>query len=237
MTTQVEPNIQIRRANDRFHSDHGWLNSWHTFSFGDHYDPAFAGFQSLRVINDDTVAPNQGFGEHRHARMEIISYVISGQLQHQDSMGNGSIIKPGEFQYMSSGTGVRHSEFNPSSTEPVHFLQIWITPKKRETKPRYQELSLNDRASHDSLTLVASPDGRDNSIQIQQDLDLSFGNFAAGQSLLLDRSAPSHWLHLISGELQFHGETLFPGDGTSVTGPLDTITAKEKSTFLLFSIS
>ena len=237
MTSQNHSLIEIRRAGERFHSDLGWLDSYHTFSFGEHHDPAYMGFEALRVINDDTVAPNQGFGEHPHAGMEIISYVISGQLQHRDSMGNGRIIKPGEFQYMSAGTGVRHSEFNPSPDEPVHFLQIWITPRERGTEPRYQELSMKERSLENSLTLVASPDGRDGSIAIHQDIDLSFGKLDAEKELTPVSPAPRHWIQLISGELTLAGESLHPGDGAAVNGPTVPIRAVSDAEFILFSIS
>lgn len=228
--------IQVRRANDRFHSEHGWLNSWHTFSFGDHSDPAFAGFESLRVINDDTVAPNHGFGEHGHAAMEIISYVISGQLQHQDSMGNGRTIRAGEFQYMSAGTGVRHAERNPSATDPVHFLQIWITPREERTQPRYQELSVHNQKNGQKLTLIASPDGRDGSIEIHQDVDMRFGRLAKGESLIPKSSAAKHWVHLIAGEVHLLDEVLTVGDGAAVEGELGRMTAAQDSEFLIFSI-
>lgn len=229
--------MQIRRANDRFHSDLGWLNSYHTFSFGGHYDPEFMGFGALRVINDDTVAPNQGFGEHPHAGMEIISYVISGQLEHRDSMGNGRTIQAGEFQYMSAGSGVRHSEFNPSPTDPVHFLQIWITPREKQTEPRYRELSMNDRAQEKPLTLVASPDGREGSIAIHQDVDLFFARLSPDEAANPESSAPHHWIHIISGEVRLDGETLSAGDGASIEGGLSPVTANKKSEFLIFSIS
>ncbi len=236
MTNPVDNTIQIRRANDRFHSNLGWLNSHHTFSFGGHYDPAFVGFGALRVINDDIVAANQGFGEHSHASMEIISYVISGQLQHKDSMGNGRIIKPGEFQYMSAGSGVSHSEFNPSESDSAHFLQIWITPREKQTKPRYAELSINDKPAEKSIILVASPDGRDGSIAIHQDADLSFARLAAGDSATPESTAPNHWIHVISGKIEVHGEALSPGDGAAINGVLGTITATENAEFLIFSL-
>ncbi|RYD70790.1 MAG: pirin family protein, partial [Verrucomicrobiaceae bacterium] len=215
MTKTTDSTIQVRRSADRFHSDLGWLDSRHTFSFGNHHDPAFMGFKALRVINDDRVAPNQGFGEHGHAGMEIISYVISGQLQHRDSMGNGHIIEPGQFQYMSAGTGVRHSEFNPPKTEPVHFLQIWITPRDGHTKPRYEERSMNELPADGSLTLVASADGRDGSIAIHQDVIMSFGHLASGEAVRPTTPDSHHWVHVISGKIQVHGETLSPGDGAA----------------------
>lgn len=237
MTANTTTTIQIRRADDRFHSDLGWLDSRHTFSFGNHYDPAFAGFESLRVINDDRVSPRQGFGEHPHAAMEIISYVISGQLQHQDSMGNGRTIHPGEFQYMSAGIGVRHSEQNPSPSEPVHFLQIWITPREKGTQPRYQELSVREEEGSRQLTLVASSDGREGSIEIHQNVDLTFGRLEKGETVTIDTPATKHWIHLISGQLQLLGEVLHPGDGAAVEGSPGAMTAIEKSEFIVFSFS
>lgn len=237
MTTTTSSTIQVRRAQDRFHSDLGWLNSWHTFSFGEHYDSAFSGFESLRVINDDTVAPARGFGEHGHAGMEIISYVISGQLEHRDSLGNGGIIKPGEFQYMSAGRGVRHSEKNPSPTDPVHFLQIWITPREKETTPRYQEFSLPHRENGRELTLVASRDGREGSIAIQQDAELALGRLSAGDSVAPVGVAQRHWVHLISGELELLGEQLLPGDGAAIFGDLGSLQAVAETEFLLFSFA
>lgn len=236
MTIQTPSGITIRRAADRFHSNLGWLNSHHTFSFGDHYDPAFAGFESLRVINDDTVAPKMGFGEHPHRDMEIISYVISGELEHRDSMGNGRIIKAGDFQYMSAGSGVRHSEFNPSVSDPVHFLQIWITPKEKGLPPRYEEKSIIENHVENGLTLVASPDGRNDSITIRQDASLSFGSLQQGRSLEATDSEGTFWLHVISGELNLGHEKLTNGDGVAIRGPLPKITAITQAEFLLFTL-
>ena len=236
MGTETSPPIQVRRSAERFHSDHGWLNSWHTFSFADHYDPAFAGYEHLRVINDDTVAAKMGFGEHAHRDMEIISYVISGQLQHRDSMGNGRVIKPGDFQYMSAGSGVTHSEFNPSDTEPVHFLQIWIIPAEKGAKPRYQEKSILETRTSDGLTLVASGDGRDDSIAIRQDADLYFGHLGAGKSVEPKLPKGKTWLHVIKGTLEVAGERLQPGDGAAIDGTIASIGAQEESEFLLFAL-
>eukprot|EP00903_Cladosiphon_okamuranus_P003928 g3926.t1 len=164
--------------------------------------------------------------------MEIISYVISGQLQHRDSMGNGRIIKPGEFQYMSAGTGVRHSEFNPSKSDPVHFLQIWITPREKQTEPRYQELSINNQTEVETLTLVASPEGREGSIAIHQNVDLSFARLATRESVEAESSAPNHWIHVISGEIQVLDENLSPGDGAAVNDKTATAKVGEEKTAL-----
>ena len=228
--------IHVRRAEDRFHSDHGWLNSWHTFSFADHYDPAFAGFESLRVINDDTVAPKMGFGSHPHRDMEIISYVISGQLAHKDSLGNGRTIEAGEFQYMSAGSGVVHSEFNPSSTDPVHFLQIWIVPAGKGTEPRYAERKVTGESDHRGLKLIASPNGRDGSIAIHQQAELHHGKLEAGKSETLKCEHEKHWLHLISGEIEIAGKTLRAGDGAALSATTIDLSATSQAEFLLFHL-
>lgn len=233
--TSTTTTVTIRRAADRFHSDHGWLDSHHTFSFGEHHDPDFLGFESLRVINDDRVAPKMGFGEHPHRDMEIISYVISGQLRHQDSMGNGRTIEANEFQYMSAGSGVRHSEYNPSSTDPVHFLQIWITPDERGATPRYAELRPD--LDRQGLTLIASPDGRDHSIAIRQQGELSFGRLAAGETLEATSDRPRHWVHVIAGSLALGEESLDPGDGAAIEGRVPALKAVTDTEFLLFSLA
>ena len=236
MNTKTTPTVTVRRANERFHSDHGWLDSFHTFSFGDHYDPAFMGFRNLRVINDDTVAPKMGFGQHPHRDMEIISYVLSGQLEHKDSMGNGRIIEPGDFQYMSAGSGVLHSEFNPSDTEPVHFLQIWIKPDVLGAEPRYEEKSVGAISSDQPLTLVASSDGRDGSIQIRQKAELYFGNLAGGAAATARTRYDHHWVHMISGRLTVAGEVLEAGDGIAIEGPVGELSAEQAAEFILFSL-
>src|SRR6516164_6031038 len=161
--------IQVRQAAQRGHFDHGWLDTYHTFSFADYYDPAHLGFRALRVINDDRVAPGEGFGMHGHRDMEIVTYVLDGALAHRDSMGNGSTIRPGNLQYMSAGTGVAHSEFNASDKEPVHMYQIWMFPDKRGYKPAYDQKHFDAAEKRGKLRLVASPDGRDGSVEIRQD--------------------------------------------------------------------
>ncbi len=227
----------IRKANERGHADHGWLNSRHTFSFAEYYDPEWMGFGSLRVINDDRVAPEKGFGTHPHRDMEIITYVLSGQLEHKDSMGNGRIIRPGEVQYMSAGTGVRHSEFNPSPDEPVHFLQIWIQPDAKGTAPRYEEKSLNDR-TNGQLHLVASKTGRDDSIAIHQDADLWLAHLNAGDTISHSLSADRKvWLHIAKGEIEVDGQALQSGDAVAIQDDNHiAIKAAEKSEVLLFDL-
>ena len=210
--------IAIRRANERGHADHGWLNSYHTFSFADYYDPAWMGFCNLRVINDDTVAPGQGFGTHPHRDMEIISYVLSGALEHKDSMGNGRVIHPGEFQYMSAGTGVLHSEFNPSDSEPTHFLQIWILPDRKGVQPRYAEKSCRDAATG-KVHLIASKTGRNDSIAIHQDADLWLAKLNAGQRVTHTRAPDRHaWVHVAEGAVTLNDHRLEAGDGAGITG-------------------
>jgi quercetin 2,3-dioxygenase len=210
--------MNIRRANERGHANHGWLDSYHTFSFADYYDPHWMGFRSLRVINDDLVLPGMGFGTHPHRDMEIVTYVLSGALQHKDSMGNGRVIRAGEAQYMAAGTGVQHSEFNPSKDEAVHFLQIWITPDKKSVKPRYGEKSLKD-APTGTWHLVTSKTGRDGSLALHQDADLWLAKLEPGQrvshALAPGRDA---WLHVAEGEATLNGTTLGAGDAAALSG-------------------
>ena len=209
--------ITTRKSNERGHAEHGWLDSYHTFSFADYYDPKWMGFRSLRVINDDLVMPRMGFGMHPHRDMEIITYILSGQLAHQDSMGNGRTITPGEFQYMSAGTGVQHSEQNPSGTEPVRLLQIWIQPDEKGVPPGYAEKSMKNAASG-KLHLITSKSGRDGSIAIHQDADLYLGKLDAGQTVTHPLGASRHaWLHVAEGEITLNGQTLTGGDAAAVS--------------------
>jgi quercetin 2,3-dioxygenase len=209
--------MQVRKASERGGANHGWLDTKHTFSFAEYYDPAHMGYRSLRVINEDKVAPDRGFGRHPHADMEILTYVLDGELGHKDSMGNGSTIKPGELQRMSAGTGVTHSEMNPSKTTPVHFLQIWIMPDKRGHAPSYDQKAFPDRAG--KLRVIASPDGRDGSIAIHQDAVLEAAVLADGQevthALGTDRYA---WIQVARGSITVDGTTLAQGDGAAVRG-------------------
>lgn len=209
--------ITYRKSNERGHADHGWLNAHHSFSFGDYYDPKWMGFRSLRVLNDDRVAPGMGFNTHPHRDMEIITYVLSGELQHKDSMGNGRIIRPGEFQYMSAGSGVEHSEFNPSRKEPVHLLQTWIVPDVKGAEPRYAELSFA-QAETGALHLVGSKDGRNQSIAIRQDADLWLGKLGAGDQVSHNVAPGRHaYLHVAEGEITLNGEPLAAGDGAAIS--------------------
>lgn len=230
--------MNIRKANERGHANHGWLDTYHTFSFADYYDPQWMGFRTLRVINDDIVMPGMGFGTHPHRDMEIITYVLSGALQHKDSMGNGSIIKPGEVQYMSAGTGVQHSEFNPKNDEAVHLLQIWIVPDERGVKPHYQEKSLKD-APTGQFNLVTSKNGRDNSIAIHQDVELWIAKLDAGEKTS-HKLAPGRnaWVHVAEGEVELNGKALASGDGAAVTKEaLLELAATKPAQVLLFDLN
>jgi len=225
-------NLNIRRASDRGHAGHGWLESWHTFSFADYYDPAHMGFRSLRVINDDRIAPMGGFPTHPHRDMEIFSYLLAGSLAHEDSMGNKRVLKPGEIQLMRAGFGVRHSEYNPSSTEAAHLLQIWITPDTRGLKPAYTEWTPEAGRENDPKTLVISSDGRDGSATIAQDASIYLLKPAAGttvQHQLL--SGRGLWLHVAKGALSIGSVQFVAGDAVSLEEPaLIEITADQENT-------
>src|SRR5258708_5230927 len=230
--------MNIRKANERGHASHGWLDSYHTFSFADYYDRQWVGFRSLRVINDDLVMPGMGFGTHPHRDMEIITVVLSGALEHKDSMGNGRVISPGEGQYTSAGTGVQHSEFNPSKKEAVHLLQIRIQPDRKGVSPRYAEKSLQD-APTGKLHLVTSKTGRDGSIAIHQDADLWLSKPEPGQqvahALKADRQA---WIHVAEGEITLNGTTLTGGDAAAVSKESALkLSATKPSQVLLFDLN
>jgi redox-sensitive bicupin YhaK (pirin superfamily) len=230
--------MNIRKANERGHANHGWLDTYHTFSFANYYDPQWMGFRSLRVINDDLVMPGMGFGTHPHRDMEIITYILSGSLEHKDSMGNGRVIRPGEIQYMAAGSGVRHSEFNPSKDEAVHLLQIWIQPDRAGVKPRYAEKSLKD-AKPGALHLVTSKNGRDGSIAIHQDADLWLAKLDAGNGvvhkLAKERQA---WVHVAEGEVSVNGNRLSGGDAAAVAGDSAVeLSATKPAQVLLFDLN
>lgn len=210
--------LHIRKASDRGHADHGWLNTYHTFSFADYYDSEQMGFRALRVINEDRVAPGMGFGTHSHRDMEIISYVLEGALEHQDSLGNGSVLRPGEFQRMSAGTGVRHSEFNPSRTEQVHFYQIWLLPRATGIEPSYGQQLFAPDEMRGRLRLVASPDGADGSLTINQDTRVYLATLGAGDSVVHELSAGRHaWLQVVRGRLQANSLLLDTSDGLAIS--------------------
>ena len=209
--------IEIRPADQRGRANHGWLDSRHTFSFADYYDARFMGFGPLRVINEDRVEKAQGFGTHSHRDMEIISYVLAGALEHKDSLGNGSVLRPGYVQRMSAGTGVRHSEFNHSSSDPVHFLQIWILPNQRDLTPSYEERVFPDDEKRGRLRLVASRDGRDDSAVVHQDVDLYATLLAAGESLVHEpKPGRRIWIQIARGAIDLNGKTMSAGDGAAV---------------------
>jgi len=231
--------IVRRPAAERGHSDLGWLNSWHTFSFSDYHDPAHMGFRSLRVINDDRVAAGMGFGTHPHRDMEIVSYVVSGQLAHKDSMGNGSTIVRGDVQYMSAGTGVLHSEFNPSQAEGVHFLQIWILPAERGAAPRYGQKNFSDDEKRNRLRLAVSNDGRDGSIAIRQDASIYAGLIDLGSSVSHTLAPGRHgWLQIVSGAAQLNGQRLDEGDGAAISAETALeIRAISPAEILLFDLN
>jgi redox-sensitive bicupin YhaK (pirin superfamily) len=210
--------LTLRPAGERGHADHGWLDSHHTFSFADYYEPAHMGFRTLRVINDDRVAPGQGFGTHPHRDMEIVSYVLEGSLEHRDSMGTGSVIRPGDVQRMSAGTGVRHSEFNGSKTDPVHFLQIWLMPSRNGIAPGYEQKTFSGADKRGRLRIVASPDGRDGSVTIHTDALLYAGLFDQGESARVTLSAGRHaWVHVARGKARVNGQELQEGDGAALS--------------------
>src|SRR5262245_9542733 len=210
--------ILIPTANERCHFNHGWLDTYHTFSFGDYYDPAHMGFRSLRVMNDDRVQPGQGFGMHGHRDMEIVTYVLDGALEHKDSMGNGSIIRAGELQRMTAGTGVRHSEFNPSDREGVHLYQIWLLPERRGLEPSYEELALGEEEKRGRFRLAASPDGADGSLTIHQDARLYLASLLPGRAVAHQiEPGRAAWLQVLRGSVNLLGNNLSTGDGVAIT--------------------
>ena len=231
--------LAIRHAEERGTASLGWLNSRHTFSFGHYYDPSFMGFGSLRVINEDEVKPGQGFGTHGHSDMEIISYVLDGALEHKDSMGNGSIIAPGDVQRMTAGTGVRHSEYNASDSDPVHFLQIWILPEKNGLEPGYEQKTFSVEDKRGQLRLVGSRDGRDGSVTIHQDVDFYAAVLSEGEAVSHALAAARKaWLHVARGAVTVNGERLGAGDGAALTGDQElAIAGLEDTEVLLFDMA
>jgi len=231
--------IDIRHSEERGAANFGWLDSRHTFSFGDYYDAKQMGFGPLRVINEDLVSPGQGFGTHGHKDMEIISYVLEGALEHKDSIGTGSVIRPGDVQVMSAGTGVSHSEFNHSKTEPVHFLQIWVVPDREGIAPRYEQKTFPDVDKRRKLRLVGSSDGREGSVVVHQDVSLFAALLNSGEQVTYAlQSGRKGWLQIVRGSVTMNGRDLDAGDGAAVTGePALAVTAKVDATeILLFDL-
>lgn len=209
--------IKVRYSKERGHANHGWLDTYHTFSFADYYDPRHVGFRSLRVINEDRVSPGRGFGTHSHKDMEILSYVVSGALKHRDSMGHESIIGVGKVQKITAGSGISHSEFNASTSESVHFLQIWIEPKTKGLAPSYQELTLPDLAGAGTLRLIGSPESSDKVVFFNQDVLVYKGELQAGQSVSYSlRPSRGVWVQVIRGRIEINGAILDIGDGASI---------------------
>lgn len=230
--------MKIRKAEERGHANHGWLDTYHTFSFADYYDPAQMNFRALRVINEDFIAPGMGFGTHPHRDMEIVTYIVKGALQHRDSMGNSAVMRAGDIQRISAGSGIMHSEFNASSSEPVHLLQIWLMPDQKGVKPGYVERSFA-RAMPGQLHLATSKIGRDGSIPIHQDADLYFARLDAGQKTELAlRPGRYAWLQVIDGKLDVNGTRLQAGDGAGISQEEAVkLAAVESSHLLLFDLN
>ncbi len=230
--------ITIRRSEDRGHADHGWLDTHHTFSFANYYDPRHMGFRNLRVINEDRVKPGIGFPTHPHRDMEIISYVLEGELAHRDSMGNGSVIRPGEVQRMSAGTGITHSEFNNSKTDPLHFFQIWILPERDGVTPSYEQKFFPDEEKQGTLRLIASPDGENGSVAINQHAKLYATLLKTGEEIIHHLPAEHHaWVQVARGKMLVNGHFLEAGDGAAVSSEdVLRLTGKETSEVLLFEL-
>jgi hypothetical protein len=231
--------IVVRPSEERGKANHGWLDSRHTFSFADYHDPRHMGFGALRVINEDRVAPGAGFGTHPHRDMEIISYVLEGALEHKDSIGTGSVIRPGDVQRMSAGTGVQHSEFNASRSEPVHFLQIWVIPHRVGLKPSYEQKSFTAAERTNALRLVASPDGRDGSLTVHQDAKLYSGVLLPGGATQLELPAGRHvWVQVARGAVTVNGRALAEGDGAAILDePALELASDEGAEVLVFDLA
>ena len=232
--------MTIRRAKERGHANHGWLNAHHTFSFADYHDPRWMGFRTLRVINDDTIAGGGGFGTHPHRDMEIITYILSGALQHRDSMGHEAVLKPGDVQRISAGTGIAHSEFNYSPIEPVHLLQIWILPNAKSLPPGYDQKSFADQFQPGRLVPVVSSTGHNGSLKINQDVELLIGKFNAGDKAAHNLKPGRHaWVQVATGKISLNGQELKAGDGAAISDEtsLNIVAGKEPSQVLLFDLN
>jgi quercetin 2,3-dioxygenase len=231
--------INLRRSNQRGGGDFGWLNTKHTFSFSDYYDPSWTGFRSLRVINEDYVAPSSGFPTHPHSDMEIITYVLEGKLEHKDSPGTGSVILPGDGQRMTAGRGIRHSEYNPSKNEQVHLYQIWILPEKKSLEPSYEQKSFPTEEKQGKLRLIASHDGKDGSVKINQDARLYVSLLKPGEEVAHDFAKNRHgWLQVAKGSVEVNGQQLAQGDGAAISDePKLSIRGAKDSEVLLFDLA
>jgi redox-sensitive bicupin YhaK (pirin superfamily) len=231
--------IRIRRSSDRGRADFGWLDSRHTFSFGEYHDPEHMGFRDLRVINEDRVRAGAGFGTHGHRDMEIISYVLSGSLAHKDSMGNGSVLTAGDVQRMTAGTGVQHSEMNPSPDEPVHFLQIWILPERKGLEPGYQEANFSERDKLDGLRRIASSRAEDGALKIHQDVDLYATVLGPGREARLDLRPDRHaWVQVVRGDVMVNGQELGAGDGAALSEETAVeLSARTETELLVFDLA
>jgi redox-sensitive bicupin YhaK (pirin superfamily) len=231
--------ISIRRSDERGGGDYGWLNTRHSFSFDQYYDPRYMGFRALRVINEDIVAPATGFPTHPHRDMEIITYILEGKLEHKDSLGTGSIILPGDGQRMSAGSGIRHSEFNPSKSDPVHLLQIWILPQAKGLQPSYEQKSFPEEEKRGKLRVIASPEGKNGSVTIHQDASLYVSLLSPGQQVRHEFTSGRHgWMQVAKGAVQVNGATLNQGDGAAISEEqkLD-IKGTEDAGILLFDLA
>jgi quercetin 2,3-dioxygenase len=231
--------ITIRKASDRGHANHGWLDTYHTFSFGSYRDSAHVHFRALRVMNEDFVAPGQGFGTHPHEDMEIVTYVLAGALEHKDSMGNGEVLRPGEFQRMSAGTGITHSEFNPSQTEPVHLYQIWLFPERKGLAPSYEQKRFAEDERHNQLRLVASPDAAQHSLLIHQDARIFLSSLDEGKQVTSPLANARHaWLQVLRGSVTLNGQQLDTSDGAAVSDEaLLVIQANSRAEIMLFDLA
>ena len=231
--------LTLRKFADRGHFNHGWLDTYHTFSFADYYDPQHMGFRSLRVINEDRVAPGAGFPTHGHRDMEILTYVLEGGLQHRDSMDSGSVIRPGNVQRMSAGTGVTHSEFNASRAEPVRLLQIWILPERKGLKPSYEEKSFSDKELRGALQLVASPDARNGSVKIHQDAELYVARLNPGQEVSHALRRGRHaWVQVAEGSVKVNGQLVGQGDAAALSNESEVqLAAMDNAEVLLFDLA
>jgi hypothetical protein len=231
--------IRVRKAAERGHFNHGWLDTFHTFSFPDYHDPAQMGFRSLRVINEDQVQPGKGFGMHGHRNMEIITYVLEGALEHKDSLGNGSIIRPGDLQHMTAGTGVRHSEFNPSADEVVHLYQIWLLPDRQGLTPSYDQRAFSEDERRGQFRLMASPDGADGSLTIRQDARLYLSSPNASQSVSHEIQTGRHaWLQVLRGRVSVNGTLLETSDGLAISDERHlTVVGEQAAELMLFDLA